>query len=104
MHSKVAVVVGHEAQGSQVLQHGSAGIDRPGVCPQLSLCGQTIPFTGTSTFRFLGAPVTIHDSQDKVKSVLLKKLQTMISKVDATLLSSHQKLRLFRDAVCPSLT
>ena len=72
--------------------------------PQLSLCGQTIPFIGTSTFKFLGAPVTIHDSQDKAKSALLEKLHTMLSKVDTTLLSSRQKLRLFRDAVCPRLT
>ena len=72
--------------------------------PQLSLCGQTIPFIGSSTFRFLGAPVTIHNSQDKAKSALLEKLQTMLSKVDTTLLSSHQKLRLFKDAVCTRLT
>ena len=72
--------------------------------PQLSLCGQTIPFIGSNTFRFLGAPVTIHDSQDKAKSALLEKLRTMLSKVDATLLSSRQKLRLFKDAVCPRLT
>ena len=39
--------------------------------PQLSLCGQTIPFIGTSTFKFLGAPVTIHNSKDKAKSALL---------------------------------
>ena len=72
--------------------------------PQLSLCGQTIPFIETSTFKFLGAPVTIHDGQDKAKSALLDKLHTMLSKVDATLLSSCQKLRLFRDVVYPRLT
>ena len=58
--------------------------------PQLYLCGQTIPFIGNSTFKFLGAPVTIHDSQDKAKSSLLEKLHNMLSKVDATLLSSLQ--------------
>ena len=72
--------------------------------PQLSLCGQTIPHIGSGTFRFLGAPVTVHNSQDKAKTALLEKLQTMLAKVDATQLSSRQKLRLFRDAVCPRLT
>ena len=31
-----------------------------------------------------------------------KKLHTMLSKVDTILLSSRQKLRLFRDTVCPT--
>ena len=72
--------------------------------PQLLLCGQTIPFIGSSTFRFLGTPVTIHNTQEKARSALLQKLQTLLSKVDATQLTSHQKLRLFRDGVCPRLT
>ena len=61
--------------------------------PQLSLCGQTILFIGSSTFRFLGAPVTIHDSQDKAKSALLEELQAMLSKVGTALLSSRQALQ-----------
>ena len=44
--------------------------------PQLQLCGQTIPFIGSSTFRFLGAPVTINNSQEKARCALLEKLQT----------------------------
>ena len=72
--------------------------------PQLSLCGQTIPFIGDTTFKFLGAPVTIHNSQEKARSALLEKLRSMLSKVDATLLTIHQKLRLYRDAICPRLT
>ena len=65
--------------------------------PQLSLCGQTITFIGTSTFKFLGAAVTIHTSQDKAKSSLLEKLHTMLSKVDTTLLSSLQMPHLTWD-------
>ena len=44
--------------------------------PQLQLCGQTIPFIGSSTFRFLGAPATINNSQEKARCALLEKLQT----------------------------
>ena len=34
---------------------------------------------------------------------LLDKLETVLVNVDATLLTSHQKLRLYKDAVCPRL-
>ena len=46
--------------------------------PQLQLCGQTIPFIGSSTF--------------------------LLSKVDATQLTSHQKLRIYRDGISARLT
>ena len=72
--------------------------------PQLQLCGQTIPFIGSSTFRFLGASVSIHNSQEKARCALLEKLQTLLSRVDATLLTSHQKLRIYRDGISPRLT
>ena len=69
--------------------------------PQLSL---TIPFIGSSTFRFLGTPVTVHKSQEKARAALIEKLQTLLLKVDATQLTSHHKMRLFRHGVCPRLT
>ena len=72
--------------------------------PQLSLCGQSIPHLGNGTFKFLGAPVTVYNSQEKARSALLEKLETMLVKVDATLLTSRQKLKLYKDAVCPCLT
>ena len=72
--------------------------------PQLSLCRQTIPFIGSSTFRLLGTPGTVHNSQEKARAALIKKLQTLLSNVDVTQLTSHQKLRVFRDGVCPRLT
>ena len=71
---------------------------------QLQLCRQTIPFIGSGTFRFLGAPVTIHNSQEKARCALLEKLQTLLSKVGATLLTSRQKLRIHRDGFFPQLT
>ena len=72
--------------------------------PLLSLCSKTIPFIGNSTFRFLGTPVTIRYSQGKAQEELLAKLQSLLPKVDATQLTCHQKLRMFKDAVCPRLS
>ena len=75
-----------------------------GYDPQFSLCGQTIPFIGNSTFKFLGTPVTIHNSQGKAQEALLDKLQSLLLKVDATQLTCHQMLKLYKDAVCPRLS
>ena len=48
--------------------------------------------------------MTVHDGLEKAKTALPEKLQTMLSKVDATILTTHQKLRLYKDAICPRLT
>ena len=72
--------------------------------PQLSLCGERIPFIGNTTFKFLGAPVSVHNIQEETRSTLSAKLERLLSRVDATLVTGQQKLRLFRDAVCPRLT
>ena len=71
--------------------------------PQLSLCGEGIPFLCDTTFRFLGAPVSIHNIQEETRTALTAKLERLLSLVDVTLVTSQQKVRLFRDAVCPCL-
>ena len=72
--------------------------------PRLRLDGKTIPFIGSNTFSFLGAPVSVHGSDDKTRSNLLSKLSMLLEKVDKTLLSARQKLLLFKLAICPRLT
>ena len=71
--------------------------------PKLSLLDQPIPFIGSSTFKFLGARMNIHDSQEKARSALLENLQSMLSKVDASLVMSEQKLQLYQDGILPRL-
>ena len=71
--------------------------------PKLSLSGQPIPFIGTSTFRFLGTPISIHSSVPKAKDALLTKLQSLLDKVDCSLVSRQQKLLLFKVGICPRL-
>ena len=71
--------------------------------PKLSLSGRPIPFIGTSTFRFLGTPISIHSSVPKAKEALLTKLQSLLDKVDCSLVSRQQKLLLFKVGICPRL-
>ena len=72
--------------------------------PGLKLNGETIPYIGNGMFSFLGAPVSIHAVDTKVRDDLLLKLKSLLEKVDKTLLSAQQKLLLFKLAICPRLT
>ena len=74
-----------------------------GYDPSLRLQGDTIPFIGNSTFRFLGAPITIHDAKADHRDTLLSKLESMLKKVDDTLLTRQQKLHLYSHGICPRL-
>ena len=60
--------------------------------PRLRLDGETIPFIGSNTFSFLGAPVNVHGADSKTRGDLLLKLTVLLEKVDKTLLSARQKL------------
>jgi potassium voltage-gated channel Eag-related subfamily H protein 8 len=72
--------------------------------PKLTLNGETIPYIGNSTFRFLGAPVTISGTGTQTRDDLVLKLTSLLEKVDSTLLTRQQKLRLYQLAICPRLT
>ena len=72
--------------------------------PKLPLSGLPIPFIGASTFRFLGTLISIHSSVAKAKEALLSKLQSLLDRVDRSLVSRQQKLLLFKVSICPCLT
>ena len=74
-----------------------------GYDPSLTLQGDTIPFIGESTFHFLGSPIAISDTTAEQRGALLSKLETMLKKVDETLLTSQQKLHLYSHGICPRL-
>ena len=98
-------MVWDEAKNSQMLHFSCGSVYWYRVYdPKLTLCGQDIPFIGNTTFRFLGAPVSVHNIHEKVRSDIVTKLESMLSQVDATLVTCRQKLRLYRDAICPRLT
>ena len=72
--------------------------------PNLTLNREAIPYIGDSTFLFLGAPVCIHGTKTQARDGLIKNLTHLLEKVDATLVSRQQKLKLFKLAICPRLT
>ena len=72
--------------------------------PKLTLNGEVIPYIGDRTFHFLGAPVCIHGTETQAREGLLRKLTSLLEKVDATLVSRQQKLKLYKLAICPRLT
>jgi hypothetical protein len=55
--------------------------------PKLSLSDQSIPFIGSSTFRFLGNPISVHSSVASAKQALLSKLQPLLDMVGSSLVS-----------------
>ena len=67
--------------------------------PKLCLSGQPIHFIGNQAIRFLGTTIQVpsdpHTSREN--------LSTMLEKVDAVPITCHQKLLLYRAAVCPRL-
>jgi len=72
--------------------------------PELTLDQETIPYIGDSTFLFLGAPISIHNTRAQAKDALLKKLDSLLQKVDVCLITRQQKLKLFKACICPRLT
>ena len=62
---------------------------------KLALSSEPIPYIGTSTFRFFGAPISIHSSSNQTREALRQKLQSLLESVDNTLLSRQQKFLLY---------
>ena len=71
--------------------------------PKLHLYGQPIHFIGNHAIKFLGMKVQVPFDFQTCKDSLAAKLSTMLEKVDAVPISSHQKRLLYRAAVCPRL-
>ena len=72
--------------------------------PELTLNEEITPYIGNSTFRFLGAPVSVHSTSAQSRECLLLKLRSLLEKVDATLVTRQQKLLLFKAGICPRLS
>ena len=71
--------------------------------PKLHLHDPPIHFIGNLTIRFLGKTVQIPFASKSSRNSLSTTLSTMLKKVDAVPITSHQKLLLYRAAVCPRL-
>ena len=73
------------------------------VDPQLEISGETIPFIGNKTIKFLGMKVGVPQTTTAAKRELNMKLENMLQAVDKTSLTRHQKLKLYKQAICPRL-
>ncbi len=71
--------------------------------PGLSLEGQAIPYIGNSPIKFLGYTIQVPLDTAVIRNKLLHKLKTMLQWVDETPVTRHQKLLLYRAAICPRL-
>ena len=72
--------------------------------PELSLNDTPIPYLGDSTINFLGAPVSFVRKKMDIRQSVKTKLEVLLQRVDASLVTRQQKLRLYKLAVCPRLT
>ena len=52
--------------------------------PKLHFSSETVPFIGTTVFKFLGLPFDISLSSEAVKNTLLIRLHSLCQTVDAT--------------------
>lgn len=72
--------------------------------PHLTISNQTIPFTGGNPIKFLGMKVQVPSDKTAAGSEVKTKLESMLSAVDKAPLTRHQKLKLYKQAICPRLT
>ena len=68
--------------------------------PSLYIGNQTIPFIGNQTISFLGGPISIPLNKHCHQNQLTDKLQTLLERVDKTVVTRRQKLLLYKAGVC----
>ena len=74
------------------------------VDPGLSIAGEAIPSVDDNSFKFLGMPVRVHNDNTTAKFSLKENLQRMLEVVDQAPVTRQQKLRLFKQGICPRLS
>ena len=71
--------------------------------PQLTINDQPIPFIGNTSIKFLGMRVEVPRDLLAAKHELKMKLSNLLQAVDRSLVTRHQKLKLFKLGICPRL-
>ena len=74
------------------------------VNPGVKISGESISPVEDDSFKFLGMPIRVYKNNNTAKSSLQENLKRMLNLVDSTPLTSHQKLRLFKEGICPRLS
>ena len=74
------------------------------VTPSLTIIGDKIPPAEVNGFKFLGITVRFNINNDDTRSSLLTTLKQILSAIEASPLTQHQKFCLFKHEVCPKLS
>ena len=72
--------------------------------PQLSVDGEVIPSVCDSHFKFLGMPIKVPPNPLAVRNSLKSSTVSMLGAVDSAPVTCHQKLRLYKQGICPRPT
>ena len=71
--------------------------------PQITLSGQSLPFLGNGTIKFLGLPIQIPQNPSAARPDLKQALRRMLQAVDRCPITRRQKLKLYKLGICPRL-
>lgn len=71
--------------------------------PKLSLSGTPIPYIGNGSIKFLGIHITLYPNHTSSRDKIYDKLQSLLTKLDKSLLTRKQKLRLYGIGICPRI-
>ena len=72
--------------------------------PALHLDGKRLPFTGSQPVKFLGGNINISHRPKQARKQLHDKLTSLLDRVNTTLVTRKQKLRLYKLGICPRLS
>ncbi len=72
--------------------------------PKLSINEDSIPPVGDQPIKFLGMTVQVPRDAAGARSALKESLERMLTAVDKAAVSRNQKLRLFKQGICPRLS
>ena len=72
--------------------------------PHLSISGQSIPYAGDKPVKFLGMEIQIPSNRQRAREIVSTRLNVMLQKTDSCPITAHQKLRIYRAAICPRLS
>ena len=71
--------------------------------PKLAMAGEPSPFLADKAVKFLRLPITTRFDSEEIKSSLMSKLDNYLTRVHKALLTMQQKLRIYKEALIPSL-
>lgn len=71
---------------------------------QLCIGEEKIHHLGDSSFMFLGMRIQISQNLSIARSILQESLERMLKAIDSVSVTSHQKIHLYKQGVCPRLT